>query len=193
MLRHRGTSPGLRARSGQRSLRLVGAASGRDTRAECSRDAPLDPSGVPCHSVHTPVGIPIILGASEKIRRTGGTFRTQCPRCNGSVKMYDAVKHTNVSAFLAISLWDGEDPVIQCGECLAVFSEENAAALRASAVETPPSRIGAVFSSLLPGRSEPPPSGRVPSRVSVPTPRRTAIDEAAIDAELAAMKKRLGK
>ena len=128
--------------------------------------ATLDRPLTSCHAVGNPVAIPIILGASEKIRRTGGTFHTRCPRCGDSVKMYEAVKHTNVSAFLAISLWDGEDPVVQCGECLGLFAEEDAARLRGAAVDAPPSRIGALFSSLRPGRSEPPPSVPAPSRVS---------------------------
>jgi hypothetical protein len=119
-----------------------------------------------------PVGIPIIPGASEKVRRTGGTFRSLCPRCDSTVKMYEAVKHTNVSAFFAISLWNGADPVVQCGECLGVFGDEDATRLRAAAGDLPPPRIGALFSSLL-----------LPSR-QAPAPKRTPIDESAIDAEL---------
>jgi hypothetical protein len=160
-------------------------------------DLCLDRPLAACHSLATPVGIPIILGASEKIRRAGTTFYSHCSRCAATVKMYEAVKHTNVNAFFAISLWDGEEPVVQCGECLGVFAEEAATCVRAAAVEAPPSRIGAIFSSLLPGRprSEPPPAVRVSAPVSPrPTsPKRAVIDESAIDAELAAMKKRLGK
>jgi hypothetical protein len=138
----------------------------------------LDPRGAACHAVGIPVGIPIILSASEGIRRTGGSFHAHCPRCAQGVKMFEAVKHTNVSAFLAISLWDDEDPVVQCGECLGLFGEDDAASLRTAAFEPPPSKIGAFFSSLLPSRAE---------------PKRVTLDERAIDDELAAMKKRLGK
>ena len=115
------------------------------------------------------MGIPIVIGASERVRRTGGTFRARCPRC-GDVKMYEAVKHLNVSAFLAISLWDEEDPVVQCGECLGVFNEEDGKKLRGTSA---------------PALGPSPPAPK-------PT-KRPAIDESAIDAELAAMKKRLGK
>lgn len=128
------------------------------------------------------MGIPIVVGWDSKIKRTGATFVARCPRCANVVKMYEAVKHTNVNAFLAISLWDGEDAVVHCGECLAVFEDEDADRLRADSQ----------------GGSEP---GRaaLPLPPSTPAPRpamaakRPPIDEASIDAELAAMKKRLGK
>ena len=91
--------------------------------------------------------------------------------------MYEAVKHTNFNAFLVVSLWDGEDPVVQCGECLAVYGEEDAKILRGVAPSAPV-RMG--FARAKPAERTAP-------------PKRPAIDESAIDAELAAMKKRLGK
>src|SRR3954453_11156172 len=119
------------------------------SRARARFSALLDRRRTSCHSaVGNPVGIPIILGASEKIRRTGETFRARCPACGKNVKFYEAVKHLNVSAFLAISLWDEEDPIVQCGECLAAFGEDDGKRWRA---------LGA-------GRSEPPPALRAPSR-----------------------------
>ncbi len=144
------------------------------------------------------VGIPIVVGWNSKIRRTGAAFLAPCPHCANVVKMHEAVKHTNVNAFLAISLWDGEDPVVQCADCLALFEDEDADRLRARS-QPVPSLFSSMLSSVLPSRAEActaPPSGASsapPSRRPTTTSKRPAIDDASIDAELAAMKKRLGK
>ncbi len=126
-----------------------------------------------------PMGIPLIVGASEQVKRNGETFRAHCPRCRENAKMHEAVWHTNVSAFFAISLWDSETSVVQCGECLSVFDEEDSKPLRASSS----------------GSALAPPRARVPELAPprAPASRRPPIDEAAIDGELAALKKRLGK
>lgn len=140
------------------------------------------------------VGIPIILGASENVERSGVMFHACCGRCERVVKMYEAVKRTNVSAFFAISLWDEEDAVVQCGECLGLFAGENADRVRASA-EPAPSMLASLVSSVsrvsgvLPSRAPAASSAVPPKRTSKPP----VIDDASIDAELAAMKKRLGK
>lgn len=115
------------------------------------------------------MGIPVVVGWSENIKRTGASFEAFCSGCGRVVKMYEAVKHTNVSAYLAISLWDDEDPVVQCGECLGIFTDEDADLLRGKKPKQKPAAL-------------PPPA-----------PKRPVIDDASIDAELAAMKKRLGK
>ncbi|HRG96008.1 MAG TPA: hypothetical protein PLR99_07165 [Polyangiaceae bacterium] len=130
------------------------------------------------------MGIPILVGASEKVKRSGATFGATCPACRASAKMHEASVHTNVTAFLAISLWDSERPVVQCGECLAVFGDEDAERLRATATE-PPSLLGRLLS-----RSNAAPAS---SRSASPASKRPPVDESAIDAELQALKKRLGK
>jgi hypothetical protein len=73
---------------------------------------------------------------------------------------------------------------VQCGECLGLFAGENADLVRASAQSTP-SLVGSALSKLR-SRSEQTP----PSTIDA---KRAAIDDASIDAELAALKKRLGK
>ena len=90
-----------------------------------------------------------------------------------------------MSVFFAVSLCDDEESVVQCGECLGVFAGENADRVRARA-QSKPSVIGSMLSKLRPARSEEPP----PSNSVVKKP--PAVD-AGIDAELAALKKRLGK
>lgn len=111
--------------------------------------------------------------------------------------MYEAVKHTNVHVFFAISLWDDEESVVQCGECLGLFTEEGADRIRALAQPAPSllSSVTAALSSVLPSRSEvSPPSPRASVSPAAKRPSgRPPIDEATIDAELAALKKRLGK
>jgi hypothetical protein len=111
-----------------------------------------------------PVGIPLLFGLGERIKRNGKTFEARCGACKRVVKMYEGVRHTNVSAFEVVSLWDDEEPVVQCGECLGVYGEDAAQKLRRPSV----------------------------GRRDVPAARKP-IDDAAIDAELAALKKRLGK
>ena len=146
-------------------------------------------------SVH--VGIPVIFNYGDKIDRTGASFHADCPRCAQVVKMYEAKKRFNVSLFWAVSLWDSDESIVQCGECLGIFEKENAALVRAAAREKP-SIVASVMSSLRPKRSTPPPdlpaAEKAPESRRLPPPsRRPPIDEASIDAELAAMKRRLGK
>ncbi len=140
------------------------------------------------------MALPIILGASENVERSGVMFHAYCGRCERVVKMYEAVKHSNVSVFFAISLWDEEDPVVQCGECLGLFAGEKADRARASA-EPVQSMLGSLVSSV--SRVSGALPSRAPAAASAVPPKRTSkppvIDEASIDAELAAMKKRLGK
>lgn len=116
-------------------------------------------------------GLPVLLDGSEKLVRSGKTFRGRCPSCGESAKMHEAVKRTNVSLWFAISLWDSDEPVVQCGECLVVLR----AGCGDAAAPTP--RVDS------PNRAAPRPV----------LARKPAIDEREIDRELAAMKKRLGK
>jgi hypothetical protein len=115
-------------------------------------------------------GIPILLDGSEKLVRSGKTFRGRCPNCGQEAKMHEAVKRTNVSLWFAVSLWDSDEPVVQCGECLVVLSIK---------------RDDAAAAKPLPSATRPPPA-------SFP-PKKPVIDEREIDRELAAMKRRLGK
>lgn len=143
-------------------------------------------------ATHGFVRIPLVFDWGDKVKRTGGSFHAACPRCARVVKMHEAVKSFNVSLFFAVSLWDDEETAVQCGECLGVFAGENADLVRASAQATP-SLVDSVLSKL---RSRPEQSpARTSSgqtRASTP-PKRAAIDDASIDAELAALKTRLGK
>jgi hypothetical protein len=111
------------------------------------------------------MGIPLLFSSGERIRRTGKSLEARCGACKKVVKMYEAVRHSNVSAYAVISLWDSEERVIQCGECLGIHADEAADELRRG-------------------------NSQSPARAAKPKP---AIDDAQIDAELAALKKRLGK
>ena len=86
--------------------------------------------------------------------------------------MHEAVKRTNVSLWFAVSLWDSDEPVVQCGECLVVLSVKR--------------------DDDAPARSLPAPKRAAPSPASLPA-KKPVIDEREIDRELAAMKRRLGK
>ena len=109
--------------------------------------------------------------------------------------MYEVVKNFNVSLFFAVSLWDDEETAVQCGECLGLFAGENADLVRAAA-QSKPSVVTSVLSKLRSTRSEqsPPSTTDLPERRRAATPpKRAAVDDATIDAELAALRKRLGK
>jgi hypothetical protein len=143
------------------------------------------------------VGIPVIFEWGDKVKRTGASFHAPCPRCAQVVKMYEAVKNFNVSVFFAVSLWDDEEAVVQCGECLGLYRGENADLVRATA-QSKRSVVGSVLSKLRSTRSEQSPPETTDlaerGRASASTaPKRARIDDASIDAELAALKKRLGK
>lgn len=147
---------------------------------------------------HGAVGIPIIFGWDGKIKRTGASFAAACSHCGRVVTMYEAVKHTNVHVFFAISLWDDEESVVQCGECLGLFTEASADQIRALAQPAPSllASVASALSSVLPSRSAAPPPSPRASAAPAPAKRpsgRPPIDDASIDAELVAMKKRLGK
>ena len=86
--------------------------------------------------------------------------------------MYEVVKRTNVSLWFAVSLWDSDEPVVQCGECLVVLSVKGS------------------------GDEDDAPKKSLPAKRVAPASlpaKKPAIDEREIDRELAAMKKRLGK
>ena len=139
----------------------------------------------------------MIFNYGDKVTRTGASFHAACPRCAQVVKMYEAKKSFNVSLFYALSLWDSEASVVQCGECLGLFEEESAVLIRAEAREKP-SAVASVLGALRPRRSDaPPPPAPTPERAPAsrrpPPAKRTPIDESSIDDELAAMKRRLGK
>ena len=57
------------------------------------------------------VRLPFVFGWQDKVRRTGASLHAPCPQCGRVVKMFEAVKHFNVSAFFAVSLWDDEEAV----------------------------------------------------------------------------------
>ena len=146
--------------------------------------------------------IPIVFNYGDKIERTGATFHAECPHCTQVVKMFEAKKRFNVSLFWAVSLWDSDESVVQCGECLGLFEKESAALIRAEARDKP-SLVASVMSSLRPKRAEslPEPKATEPKTAEPkalearrPAPsKKPPINEASIDAELAAMKRRLGK
>jgi hypothetical protein len=109
------------------------------------------------------MGIPVVVGWSEKFERNGESFRATCSACGRDAKMFRGRTKENVSAFFAISLWDGGVDAVQCGECLQIFEASD---------------------------EKPAPSKRLPPP---PAPARPKIDEREIDDELARLKAKLGK
>ena len=60
------------------------------------------------------------MGSWEKLERTGATLQGECPGCGGVQKFYEAKKKFNVTALFTVSLGEGEEIVVQCGQCLAL-------------------------------------------------------------------------
>ena len=129
-----------------------------------------------------PIVFPVVVGASEKIERTGASFHGECPACKATGPFHEAKKRFNVSAFGALSLWDSDEPVVQCGACNACFEPKSIPRLKT------PSLLGRIAGALKGGASGSDASRPEPAAAQSKT---TSDDE--IDAELAALKKRLGK
>ena len=117
------------------------------------------------------MGIPIIVGSSEKLERTGATLLGECPGCGGVQKFYEAKKKFNVTVFFTVSLWDSEELVVQCGQCLACFEH------------------GSIKSAAAP--AGPTLRERVTQALGATKAERKKSDDDDIAAELAAMKRRL--
>lgn len=124
--------------------------------------------------------VPILVGWSEKVERTGETFQAQCPECHGEQRFHVAKKAFNVSAFVAVSLWDSEEPVVQCSTCLHSFDPEDITPIAAPApAPSLRERIAGAFTKAAP-------AGAAPTGAE-----RAKSEDDEIAAELAAMKKRL--
>lgn len=115
--------------------------------------------------------VPILVGWSEKVERTGETFQAECPECRSEQRFHAAKKAFNVSAFVAVSLWDSEEPVVQCSTCLNSFDPED---IKPIAAAPAPSLRTRIADALKPTKAE-----------------RAKSEDDEIAAELAAMKKRL--
>ena len=79
--------------------------------------------------------------------------------------MFEAVKKFHVHLFFVVPLWDDEEHVFQCAECLTIFRA-------------------------IQNEKETENENKPPPRRPPPKPRAT-IDEREIDAELAALKERI--
>lgn len=66
--------------------------------------------------------VPIVIGSTETVEPTGAKFRGVCPTCHAPQTIYAAKKKFAVKAFLAVSLWDSEETVEQCGACRTCFA-----------------------------------------------------------------------
>lgn len=117
--------------------------------------------------------VPLLVGWTEKIERTGESFDAECPECRGPQRFYAAKKRFNVSAFVAVSLWDSDEPVAQCSACLKTFTPESITRI-APATPAPTSLRARIARTLKPSKT---------------APARSEDDE--IDDALAQMKKRL--
>jgi Fe-S oxidoreductase len=117
------------------------------------------------------MGIPVIVGASEKLERTGVTFQGECPSCGAAQRFYEAKKRFNVTVFFTVSLWDSEELVVQCGHCQGCFAHGSIKAVATTPAPTLRERLTRAVAST-----------KTAPRVS---------EEEEISAELAALKKRL--
>lgn len=141
--------------------------------------------------MNRPMGVPLVFSSREGVQRSGEKFRGQCPTCGTARDFYAAKKTFNVNLFLAISLWDSAEDVVQCGECLSTFEPASVPQLPK---ETKASLTERVTQVLGIGDEKPAPT----ASSGIPKPSRATKEpsrsvDAEIDAELAAMKKRLGK
>jgi hypothetical protein len=135
--------------------------------------------------------VPIILGTRERVERSGEKFRGECPQCGTAGVFYRAKKTFNVSLFVAVSLWDSAEDVVQCGECLTAFDPADVPPLPEEPKASLTDRVARAIGL---GREKPAPAA--PPEESSPSPPRELPSrdvDAEIDAELAAMKRRLGK
>lgn len=126
------------------------------------------------------MAIPILIGSTEKVERTGASFQGECPECRGPQRFFEAKKTFNVTAFLAVSLWDSEEPVVQCGQCLRCYEPDEVTRVAAAAPAAAPTLRTRVADAL--GRATSAPTKAAPTKAS---------EEDELAAELAAMKKRL--
>jgi hypothetical protein len=157
--------------------------------------------------------VPLVFGTRERVVRSGEKFRGECPKCGVTGRFHRAKKTFNVNVLVAVSIWDSEKDVVQCADCDAVFEPEDITPLPeepkvslaerlARAVQDGARAVGLdrekpspapekrpLVDPEAPAEASPPAEKRRP-----PAPRPLSRDEEAeIDAELAAMKKRLGK
>lgn len=129
--------------------------------------------------------LPIIVGSSEKIERTGAVFHGECPRCGTLQRFHKATKRFNVSAFFAVSLWDSAEDVAQCESCLSCYAD---GAIEPVAPRSPASSVVSRVAELFKKSAD-----EKPSVATSPKPTREAPTEQDVEADLKALKKRLGK
>lgn len=139
------------------------------------------------------MALPVIVGWSDKIERTGPTFQAECPTCNEVQRFYEAKKKFNVTAFFSVSLWDSEEPVVQCAHCQQCFDPDEVTALTPSAAPSLRTRVAdALGLDKKPAPEKAAPAKPAPAKAAVPSKaeaKQREDDE--LEAELAAMKKRL--
>jgi hypothetical protein len=108
-------------------------------------------------------------------------------------RFYEAKKKFNVTAFFSVSLWDSEEPVVQCAHCQQCFEPDDVTAV---SVGAPPSMRARVVDAL--GLDKPASAKGEPAKVA-PAPAKALPSKAEVkqredeelEAELAAMKKRV--
>lgn len=142
--------------------------------------------------------LPVIVGWSDDVTRTGPTFQAECPTCKGVQRFYEAKKKFNVTAFFSVSLWDSEEPVVQCAHCLQCFDPDDITALTPSAAPSLRERVAEALGLDQPAPPKAEAAKAAPVRVAPPKAGPTATDvtqreDDEIARELAAMKKRLRK
>ncbi|MDC0678468.1 hypothetical protein [Sorangium atrum] len=135
--------------------------------------------------------LPLIFGTRARVERSGEKFRGGCPQCGTAGVFYRAKKTFNVSLFVAVSLWDSAEDVVQCGQCLTAFDPADVPPLpeepKASLTERVARAVG--LDREKPAPTAPPEKPSPSSARELPS---RDVD-AEIDAELAAMKRRVGK
>lgn len=142
--------------------------------------------------------LPVIVGWSDSVERTGPTFQAECPTCKGVQRFYAAKKKFNVTAFFSVSLWDNEEPVVQCAHCQQCFDPDDITALTPSAAPTLRQRVADALGLDQPAPAKADAAKAERARVTPPRagPTKAEMEQREDDeiaAELAAMKRRLGK
>jgi uncharacterized CHY-type Zn-finger protein len=67
-----------------------------------------------------------IIGGGKETRRIEGGKRLnmRCENCQKLATFYECRVKKSVNAFFFVELWDKTVKAMQCGECLALFQEE---------------------------------------------------------------------
>jgi hypothetical protein len=133
----------------------------------------------------------------------GQKIKRHCPKCNRDVTFYDCERNQSIKVMGLFALWDKNEQVMQCGECLSLLKNDeviNKGHQRSSPVEDEKRRADDTQRKAAEERQaaeeekrkEEERARREKEELQRAAEERKAR-EAAVDAELADLKKKMGK